>query len=203
MNFKMFAHILRPIIGQGKNIQDFTRILFEKIVTDEGLLQMEDYSESSFKAYYGGQVSISSLAQKIYIYVEPEKFSGYISDFPDAVVQSLCESFEEYLPEITLFNAGDMLAGLFEKIIKEAASSGNREAGDGKGSGFEKKMDDEGNSSAECGADFEAEVVDDEESSGAASGKQETIVIQHQTNVIQKGKTNVNMTNNGTLTLNF
>lgn len=52
MNFKKFARILRPIIGQGKNIQDFTRILFEKIVTDEGLLQMEDYSESSFKAYY-------------------------------------------------------------------------------------------------------------------------------------------------------
>lgn len=64
-------------------------------------------------------------------------------------------------------------------------------------------MADEGNSSAECGTDFEAEVVDDEESSGAASGKQETIVIQQQTNVIQKGKTNVNMTNNGTLTLNF
>ena len=45
---------------------------------------------------------------------------------------------------------------------------------------------------------IEAEVVDDEEPSGTTEGKK-TTVIQQQTNVIQNGENNFNLTNNGTM----
>lgn len=45
---------------------------------------------------------------------------------------------------------------------------------------------------------IEAEVVDDEESSGTTEDKK-TTVIQQQTNVIQNGENNFNLTNNGTM----
>lgn len=50
----------------------------------------------------------------------------------------------------------------------------------------------------------EAEVVDDEMPSGAAEEEDKRItVIKQQTNVIQNGDNNVNVTNNGTMNFNF
>lgn len=49
----------------------------------------------------------------------------------------------------------------------------------------------------------EAEVVDDEPSSGAAQDYKEATVIQQQINVIQNGEKNFNLTNNGTMNFNF
>ena len=49
----------------------------------------------------------------------------------------------------------------------------------------------------------EAEVVDDKEPSGAAEGDKKTTVIKQQTNVVQNGDNNVNVTNNGTMNFNF
>lgn len=49
----------------------------------------------------------------------------------------------------------------------------------------------------------EAEVVDDDISSGAAEENKKITVIHHQTNVIQNGDHSVNMTNNGTINFNF
>ena len=46
---------------------------------------------------------------------------------------------------------------------------------------------------------IEAEVVDDEEPSGAAAEDKKITVIQQQTNVIQNGENNFNLTNNGTM----
>lgn len=46
---------------------------------------------------------------------------------------------------------------------------------------------------------IEAEVVDDEEPSGAAPEDKKITVIQKQTNVIQNGENNFNLTNNGTM----
>ena len=50
---------------------------------------------------------------------------------------------------------------------------------------------------------IEAEVVDDEEPSSAATEGKKTTVIQQQTNVIQNGENNFNLTNNGTMNFNF
>lgn len=49
----------------------------------------------------------------------------------------------------------------------------------------------------------EAEVVDDEKPSGAADEDKNITVIKQQTNVIQNGDNNVNVTNNGTMNFNF
>lgn len=46
----------------------------------------------------------------------------YISEFSDQVLLNICDSFHEYLPEITPHNAGEQLAELFLSIIREAAS---------------------------------------------------------------------------------
>jgi len=55
---------------------------------------------------------------------------------------------------------------------------------------------------------IEAEVVDDDTPSGAASKNTESsaqsiTVIQHQTNVIQNGEKSVSLVNNGNLTINL
>lgn len=56
---------------------------------------------------------------------------------------------------------------------------------------------------------IEAEVVDDDTPSGAASentedtAQQSITVIQHQTNVIQNGEKSVSLVNNGSLTINL
>lgn len=49
---------------------------------------------------------------------------------------------------------------------------------------------------------IEAEVVDDEEPSGAASENKMTVIHQ-QTNVIQNGEHNFNLTNNGVMNFNL
>ena len=48
---------------------------------------------------------------------------------------------------------------------------------------------------------IEAEVVDDNEPSGAAKEDKKITVIQHQTNVVQNGEKNINLTNNGTVNI--
>lgn len=51
---------------------------------------------------------------------------------------------------------------------------------------------------------FEAEVEEDHnESSGAADEETQTTVIRQQTNVVQNGDHNINLTNNGTINFNF
>ena len=45
--------------------------------------------------------------------------------------------------------------------------------------------------------------MDDEEPSNAATEGKKTTVIQQQTNVIQNGENNFNLTNNGTMNFNF
>ena len=49
----------------------------------------------------------------------------------------------------------------------------------------------------------DAEVVDDEPSSGAAHDDKKITVVQQQINVIQNGEKNFNLTNNGTMNFNF
>ena len=50
MEFTEFAEILKPIIGGSYSTHVFTRTLFETIITEDGLLQIEDIRENTFKA---------------------------------------------------------------------------------------------------------------------------------------------------------
>lgn len=190
MEFSDFVKLLHPVIGAGSSTHAFTRTIFDSIVTDEGIAALDERSDDTYKAYYNGNTRITKLAQSIAAYIEPEEFIGYIGQFSDAAVQSLCDSFQEYLPGINPHNAGEELAGLFSLIIKEAASA-------------KKKGTPRGANKTET---IEAEVVDDYEPSGAADEDKEDkkiTVIQQQTNVVQNGENNINLTNNGTINFNL
>ena len=96
----------------------------------------------------------------------------------------------KYIPDIDLHNAADKLADLFASIIREAAAATRKPTG--------KSV------RTDSDAEFiEAEVVDDEMPSGAAGEDKKITVIQQQTNVIQNGDHNVNLTNNGTINFHF
>ncbi len=190
MEFSDFVKLLHPVIGAGSSTHAFARTLFDSIVTDEGQVVLDELSTNTYKAYFNGNTQITKLAQKISAYIEPEEFIGYIEQFSDAAVQSLCDSFQESLPDIHLHNAGEKLTGLFASIIKEAASA--KKKGTSQGAGKTETI--------------EAEVVDDNEPSGAATKDKEDkkiTVIQHQTNVVQNGENNINLTNNGTINFNL
>lgn len=190
MEFSEFVKLLYPVIGAGGNTHAFTKSIFETIVTDEGQAALDERSPDTYKAYYNGNTGITKLAQSITAYIEPEEFIGYIEQFSDAAVQSLCDSFQPYVPDITHHNAGEKLAGLFASIIYEAAAA-------------KKKGTSRGADKTET---IEAEVVDDYEPSGAADEDKEDkkiTVIQHQTNVVQNGENNFNLTNNGTMNFNL
>lgn len=190
MNFKEFAHLLSPSIGAGNSTHAFARSLFEAIVIEDGLDILNGYDKESFKAYYNGNTKISGLARKISPYVEPFGFSEYIGSFQDCAIQGLCEAFQKYIPDINLHNAADKLADLFASIIREAATATRKPTG--------KSV------RTDSDAEFiEAEVVDDEMPSGAAGEDKKITVIHQQTNVIQNGDHNINLTNNGTINFHF
>jgi len=123
MEFSDFVQLLHPIIGAGSNTHAFTKSILEAIVTDEGVTALDGRSTDTYKAYFNGNTKITKLAQSITAYIEPEEFIGYITQFSDAAVQSLCDNFQPYLPDITPHNAGEKLAELFASIIKDAAST--------------------------------------------------------------------------------
>lgn len=123
MDFSDFVQLLHPIIGAGNSTHSFTKSILEAIVTDEGVAALDERSTDTYKAYFNGNTKITKLAQSITAYIEPEEFIGYIEQFSDAAVQSLCDSVQPYLPDITPHNAGEKLAELFTSIIIEAAST--------------------------------------------------------------------------------
>lgn len=224
MEFKEFAQLMHPVIGGASSTHAFVKTLFDSIITDDGLSVLEEITEETYKAYYNGNTGISRIARKISPFIEPEQFIEYCGQFSDAATISLCDSFRPHLPEITPHNAGELLAGLFQEIIKDAASvkrkrttKSARQAEQARKEKIKKAMEATGavvvekfTSLTEQLLDdpqgtehIEAEVVDDEVPSGAATEDKKITVIQQQTNVIQNGENNFNLTNNGTMNFNF
>ena len=176
MKYKEFAQRLYPIIGGASSTHAFTKTLFDAIVIDDGKEVLEEVSNETYKAYYNGNTSISRMAKKISPYVDQEEFVEFCNEFPDGVTERLCESFQEFCPNINAHNTGEKLAALFKQIISEAATAKRKSASKGKSE------------------TIEAEVVDDETTSGAASESKKITVIQQQINVIQNGENNFNLT---------
>lgn len=121
MEFTEFAQKIKPIIVGSYSTHVFTRTLFESIITENGLLQIEDISENTFKAYYNGRTKITNIAKRVLPHIEPEQFISYSDDFPEATTQRLCDAFQTYIEDISLYNASEKIAYLFEDILKEAA----------------------------------------------------------------------------------
>lgn len=61
MEFMNFSQKIKPIIGGSYSTHVFTRTLFEAIITEDGVLQIEDVSENTFNAYYNGQTKITKI----------------------------------------------------------------------------------------------------------------------------------------------
>lgn len=174
MKFKEFVQLLHPVIGAGSSTHAFTRSIFDAIITDEGQAVLEEYTENTYKAYFNGNTGISKLAKKICAYIEPEEFSAFFDQFSDAAIQSLCDSFQVYLPDITSHNAGNKLAELFAEIIKDAASTKKKGTRQG------------ANEESEKTASIEAEVVDDEKPSGAADEIEAKVQIIEKATVVNQ-----------------
>nr|DAD64670.1 MAG TPA: hypothetical protein [Caudoviricetes sp.] len=122
MEFTKFAETLKPIIGGSYSTHVFTRTLFESIITDDGLLQIEDISENTFKAYYNGQTNITKIAKRVLPHIEPEQFVLYLNSFPEATTQRLCDAFQTHIEDINMYNASEKIAYLLEEILKIAAA---------------------------------------------------------------------------------
>lgn len=122
MEFAEFVNKLKPIISGGTSNHSFTRTLLEEIVIDEGSRELEDISDNTYKAYFNGKTSISKLSQRISMYIDPENFISYLDSFPDATIQRLCDAFRDNIADITVHNASEKIAYLFESILISSAT---------------------------------------------------------------------------------
>ena len=121
MEFTEFAEILKPIIGGSYSTHVFTKTLFELIITEEGLLQIEDISENTFKAYYNGNTKITNIAKRVLPHIERKQFISYLDNFQKATKQRLCDAFQTHIEDINLYNASKKIAYLFEEILTTTA----------------------------------------------------------------------------------
>ena len=188
MTFSEFANRLHPIIGGSSSQPGFAKTLFETITLEGGQEILQGKSRETYKAYFNGQTQIGKIATALGPYVDPEEFVGYLDQFPDAVIESLVEAFEQDIPGINSVNACLEIATLFAKIIREAAGTKRkapRKQDEPKASTAHEKLSAKIFASGAAMADVwgkamerlaeqlddetvEAEVVDDEPSSGAA-----------------------------------
>lgn len=187
MNFKKFVELIRPIIGGKGGVHKFVRTLFDAILNDDGRDILDDYSDSSYKAYANGITQITEISKAMSPHLDEGEFASFIYEFGESAQLQLCEEFRPYLPDINACNVGEEIADLFAGIIREAAGT--------KRKGPTSEKDD--------AEPIEVEIVDDEQPSDAAKEDKKITVIQHQTNVVQNGENNFNLTNNGTMNFNF
>ena len=61
MNFKEFVALTRPVIGGKGGVHKYVRSLFDAILTDDGRDILDDYSDSSYKAYANGNSQITKV----------------------------------------------------------------------------------------------------------------------------------------------
>ena len=122
MTFSDFAHRIGKVLRGADSQSAFTKSLFETILSEERDYLLEGISDSTWKSYFNGGAQITRLAKKINAYTDPMAFEPFISDQEEPAVQKLCDTFSDVLPEINMGNAGEMIAGLFDVIIDEAAA---------------------------------------------------------------------------------
>lgn len=128
MLFPEFIQKLSSVLRAGDNTSKFTKSILEDIVTEDALEILGEYADSSYKAFYNGNTSINKIALKINRYVDPMNFSNFLHGYGDATIESLCDVYKDELPEIDAYNAHDQIAGLFSKIITEAAGTNKKSA---------------------------------------------------------------------------
>ena len=189
MTFSVFANRLYSIIGEGCRTDIFTKSLFASITEDAEEI-LDSYSKNTYKSYFNDTNSIQKFAKRIAMYVEPEAFVSYINHLPtDAVLYALCNSFSDIFPGADTQDIGEKLASLFADIIREEAAKTRKSP--------QRKV-------SEGMHEYEYEEADDGKTTVLdAEPEDKTTVIHQQPNVVQHGTNNLNLTNNGTMILNF
>jgi len=189
MTFSSFAKRLYPIVGEGCNTGAFTKSLLASITEDAEEI-LDSYSKNTYKSYFNDTNSIQKFAKRIAMYVEPEAFVSYINHLPtDAVLYALCNSFSDIFPGADTQDIGEKLASLFADIIREEAAKTRKSP--------QRKV-------SEGMHEYEYEEADDGKTTVLdAEPEDKTTVIHQQPNVVQHGTNNLNLTNNGTMILNF
>lgn len=185
MTFSSFAKRLYPIVGEGCNTGAFTKSLLASITEDAEEI-LDGYSKNTYKSYFNDTNSIQKFAKRIAMYVEPEAFVSYINNLPtDAVLYALCNSFSDIFPDADTQDIAEKLASLFADILREEAAKTRKSS--------QKKISERIYEDADDG---KTTILD-------AEPEDKTTVIHQQPNVVQNGTNNLNLTNNGTIILNF
>ena len=189
MTFSVFANRLYPIIGEGCRTDIFTKSLLASITEDAEEI-LDSYSKNTYKSYFNDTNSIQKFAKRIAMYVESEAFVSYINHLPtDAVLYALCNSFSDIFPGADTQDIGEKLASLFADIIRGEAAKTRKSP--------QRKV-------SEGMHEYEYEEADDGKTTVLdAEPEDKTTVIHQQPNVVQHGTNNLNLTNNGTMILNF
>ncbi|MDD4688541.1 MAG: hypothetical protein PHE51_02190 [Eubacteriales bacterium] len=123
MDFVEFVSITRPIIGGKSGVHTYVKTLFDAMLTENGKDILDDYGDSTFKAYANGSTSISKISKAMVPYIDPVEFSSFVFDTEESVQIALCQRFTEYITNITINNVGDEIAELFANIIRTAAQT--------------------------------------------------------------------------------
>ena len=185
MTFSEFVNRLHGIIGGGENTVAFTRSMLDAITTEEANELLKKYKNDAYKSYFNGNRSIGNFAKELTPYIEPEVFASFIADLPsDALREALCKEFSDILPDATPFTIDKDLSSLFADILRVEVST-KRKAPRRQISEEQKETSNNGKTT----------ILDDWDN--------KITVIHHQTNVVQSGTNNINLTNNGTMTFNL
>ncbi len=123
MTFHEFANRLGGVIRAESSTHAFCRTLFEAIIPVEKIEVLDEYKESSYKAYYNGNSNITRIAKKINMDAQADLFAEFIEGYEDTTVQKICDAFSDVFQDINCHNAGITLGQLFETIISEAAAT--------------------------------------------------------------------------------
>lgn len=128
MIFKDFIQRLASVLRGESNTAVFTRTIFEAIIPEDRYDSLDEYSDSSFKAYYNGNAGIGRISRKINSFADPMIFAAFIDDQEDAAIEKLCNAFEDSIPGIDTRNASELIAALFSDIITVAAGAKKKSA---------------------------------------------------------------------------
>ena len=123
MKFTDFANKLRSILGDGGNTIIFTKSLFEILMNDEGIEELNKKKDSTIKAYFNGGTSLKKFSSVVLAHLnDDDEFERYINEFGDTTLQLLVDEFSNEIPDIGISNAGRKLYELFLEILKNASN---------------------------------------------------------------------------------
>ncbi|WP_314403232.1 hypothetical protein [uncultured Granulicatella sp.] len=123
MEFTDFANKLRSILSDGGNTIIFTKSLFEILMNDEGIEELNKKKDSTIKAYFNGGTSLKKFSSVVLAHLnDDDEFERYINEFGDTTLQLLVDEFSNEIPDIGISNAGRKLYELFLEILKNASN---------------------------------------------------------------------------------